>query len=375
MAEAVNNWSLFGLDLTRSGKWLSLGLRQLLYDRDAWLLRRFDPVIRVMQGEKATLYQADHALEARRQQERFAQAEAVFSAVALPSDAVLLKTLSLPRSAEEDLEAAMLLEVGLSSPFAEADTRAAWRVTDRRDDVIVVTLAITAQAAIDAVLPSANSENAPSGGYSPEVWALSDAGVPIPFEGFGGHARKRAYQRAIGHWALMLGAAWLAVMVALSVVAGATAWRADDLDATFQQVRRDAAQAATQRERLAEGRSRLSAIEAAVSERPNYQYWLNHIAASAPNTVYLDVLNFDGKQVTVSGYSDNAAVYLRLLTEQPEYTDVTALSAFSRDRNNGLERFSIQWSVTEPAMPVMSSESDATAGVTEGKTAQAEAGL
>ena len=233
MAEAVNNWSLFGLDLTRSGKWLWLGLRQLLYDRDAWLLRRFDPVIRVMQGEKATLYQADHALEARRQQERFAQAEAVFSAVALPSDAVLLKTLSLPHSAEEDLEAAMLLEVGLSSPFAEADTRAAWRVTDRRDDVIVVTLAITAQAAIDAVLPSANSENAPSGGYSPEVWALSDAGVPIPFEGFGGRARKRAYQRAIGHWALMLGAAWLAVMVALSVVAGATAWRADDLDATM----------------------------------------------------------------------------------------------------------------------------------------------
>ncbi len=37
-----------------------------------------------------------------------------------------------------------------------------------------------------------------------------------------------------------------------------------------------------------------------------------------------------------------------MLTEEPGYTDVAALSAFARDRNNGLERFSIQWRVTEP---------------------------
>ena len=67
--------------------------------------------------------------------------------------------------------------------------------------------------------------------------------------------------------------------------------------------------------------------------------------------VYLDRLNFDGNEVTVNGYSNNAAVYLRMLTEEPGYTDVTALSAFARDRNNGLERFSIQWRVTAPPMP------------------------
>ena len=41
-----------------------------------------------------------------------------------------------------------------------------------------------------------------------------------------------------------------------------------------------------------------------------------------------------------------------MLTEEPGYIDVTALSAFARDRNNGLERFSIQWRVTEPPKPV-----------------------
>ena len=40
-----------------------------------------------------------------------------------------------------------------------------------------------------------------------------------------------------------------------------------------------------------------------------------------------------------------------MLTEEPGYTDVAALSAFARDRNNGLERFSIQWRVTEPPKP------------------------
>jgi hypothetical protein len=40
-----------------------------------------------------------------------------------------------------------------------------------------------------------------------------------------------------------------------------------------------------------------------------------------------------------------------MLTEEPGYTDVAALSAFARDRGNGLERFSIQWRVTEPPKP------------------------
>jgi Tfp pilus assembly protein PilN len=147
-------------------------------------------------------------------------------------------------------------------------------------------------------------------------------------------------------------------MVAITLLAGATAIRADRLDATFQQVRSDAAAAATQRESLQLGRTRLSVIESAISERPNYQYWLNHIAASAPDTVYLDRLNFDGKEVTVNGYSNNASVYLRMLTEEPGYTDVTALSAFARDRNNGLERFSIQWRVTAPPEPERPSLAD-----------------
>ena len=356
MTDVGNKWSLFGLDLTRSGKWVALGCHQLMHDRGAWLLQRFDPSIRVTRGGEVILYRADAPLG-----EGVAPDEhSLFSAVALSADAVLLKTLHLPASTEEDLDDAMLLEVGLSSPFPDTDTRAAWRVVGRHENVIEVALAITSQAAIDDLLAEP-CDSSDAGAPIPEVWAFDHQGIPISFADYGGSERRSAYLRRLVHASGLVAAVWVSCVVAITLLASATALRADRLDATFQQVRSDAAAAAIQRESLQLGRTRLSAIERAISKRPNYQYWLNHIAASAPDTVYLDRLNFDGNEVTVNGYSNNAAVYLRMLTEEPGYTDVTALSAFARDRNNGLERFSIQWRVTAPPAPPQLSEVDSEA--------------
>ena len=352
MGQVTNNWSLFGLDLTRTGKWLALGFQQLLYDRDAWLLRRFDPPVTLFSEGTESLYQADRLYEdiAGGRTERPAERSETIRhfAVALPSDEVLLKILQLPATSEEDLESAMVLEIDLSSPFSDQDTRAAWRVLSRGESVIEVVLAITAQAAIDQTLDSIELPSERGVAEPPEVWALTDNGVPIKFAGFGGQTRRSAYhgklQRLVGLWS----GVWIMLMVALMVMALATSLRADRLDAVFQQVRVDASEAAKHRQELELGRTRLGAIQDAIVGRPNYQYWLNHIAASAPDTVYFDKLSFDGSSVVVSGYSNNASVYLRMLTEEPGYTDVAALSAFARDRNNGLERFSIQWRVTEP---------------------------
>ena len=352
MGQVTNNWSLFGLDLTRAGKWLALGLEQLLYDRDAWLLRRFDPPVRLFSEETESLYQADRLCESiasGRTESAVGRFDAVrHCAVAVPQDEVLLKILQLPAASEEDLESAMALEIDLSSPFSGQDTRAAWRVLSRSESVIEVVLAITAQAAIDQTLDSIELPSERGVAEPPEVWALTDNGVPIRFAGFGGQTRRSAYhgklQRLVGLWS----GVWIMLMVALMVMALATSLRADRLDAVFQQVRVDASEAAKHRQELELGRTRLGAIQDAIVGRPNYQYWLNHIAASAPDTVYFDKLSFDGSSVVVSGYSNNASVYLRMLTEEPGYTDVAALSAFARDSNNGLERFSIQWRVTEP---------------------------
>lgn len=367
MENVDNKWSLFGLDLTRSGKWLALGVHQLMYDRGAWLLQRFDPSIRVALDGEALFYQADAPVSELVAND---DTQTPFSAVALSADAVLLKTLHLPAFTEEDLDDAMPLEVGLSSPFSDADTRAAWRVVGRHENVIEVALAITSQAAIDDLLATHRASSG-AGALPAEVWAFDHRGTPIPFAGYGDGERRAAYLLRLLHASAQIAAVWVSFMIAIMLLAGATAFRADRLDVTFQQVRSDAAAAATQRESLQLGRTRLSAIESALTERPHYQYWLNHIAASAPDTVYLDRLNFNGKEVTVSGYSNNASVYLRMLTEEPGYTDVTALSAFARDRNNGLERFSIQWRVTTPPEPAQLS---ATTGETTVLATEAEPG-
>ena len=355
LEQVTNNWSLFGLDLTRSSKWLALGLGQLLYDRDAWLLRQFDPPVTLFSEGTESLYQADRLCEetasGRSESADSLSDNGRHCAVALPQDAVLLKTLHLPAASEEDLESAMALEIDLSSPFSSQDTRAAWRVLSRSASVIEVVLAITAQAAIDQTLDAIELSSERGVSDAPEVWALTDNGIPISFAGFGGQTRRKAYHRKLARLAGLCAAVWMFVMVGLMAIAFATSLRSDRLDATFQQVRVEAAEAAQRRQELELGRTRLGAIQEAIVERPNYQYWLNHIAASAPDTVYFDRLNFDGSEVVVSGYSNNASVYLRMLTEQVGYTDVVALSAFARDRNNGLERFSIQWSVTQPPMP------------------------
>ena len=371
MGQVTNNWSLFGLDLTRAGKWLALGFRQLLYDRDAWLLRRFDPPVTLFSEGTESLYQADRLYESaaggRSQDGDHRSDIGRHCAVALPSGEVLLKILQLPATSEEDLESAMALEIDLSSPFSDQDTRAAWRVLSRSELVIEVVLAITAQAAIDKTLGAIELPSDSGAAEPPEVWALTDNGVPISFAGFGGKTRRAAYhgklKQLVGLWSGL----WIMLMVALVVMAFATSLRADRLDAVFQQVRVDASEAAKHRQELELGRTRLGAVQDAIVGRPNYQYWLNHIAASAPDTVYFDKLNFDGSSVVVSGYSNNASVYLRLLTEEPGYTDVAALSAFARDRNNGLERFSIQWRVTEPpkrvAEPPLAMTEEQSAGV------------
>jgi len=124
----------------------------------------------------------------------------------------------------------------------------------------------------------------------------------------------------------------------------------------------EASEAAQRRQELELGRTRLGAIQDAIVERPNYQYWLNHIAASAPDTVYFDRLNFDGSQLSSAVIPITRPFTLRMLTEEPGYTDVAALSAFARDRNNGLERFSIQWRVTEPPPVAESADSEPLAG-------------
>ena len=358
MTRTTNNWSLFGLDLTGAGRHLSLGFKQLLYDYSSPLLKKFDAPIRVFQGDASTLFRADRPFEKSSEQPNLC-------AVVLPSQAVLLKTISLPSKSEDLIDSAMAMEIALSSPFAESETRATWRVVSRSKAVIDVVLAITARQFIEGALTRFDADGPTGESGQPEVWALSSDGIPLVFEGFGNEARKRAYHQLLGKTVAVIMTAWIAVMLSLWVLAGVTKIRAERLDAELVAVRSQSEVPAQQREQLQLERARLDVVESAIAERTHYRYWLNHIAASAPDVVYFDQVTLEGNQVVVNGYANNASVYLRMLTETPAYSDVTALSAFARDVRTGLERFSIQWQLRDPTevLPLASAtDSDRSSG-------------
>lgn len=346
MTSSTNNWSLFGLDLTRVRRSLALGCKQLLSEPDAWALRRFDPPVLVFHDGQELVYRAGERVE----ETSSATTAPAFHAVALSENAFLRKTLNFPASAEEDLDVAMSLEVGLSSPFDEQETRAGWRVIARRDKTIEVALAITSQSCIQSRLAEYSNSRFGSSMQKPEVWALVDGGIPIAFPEYENNLRSATYLRKIGNAVGIMVAIWLSVMIALTVLASASAIRAGKLTSAYERISLEAKSAADKTELLRVARSQLGLIEAELVQRPNYQYWINHIAASAPDTVYLERLNFDGTRVTANGYSNDASIYLRMLTENSEYSNVTALSAFARDRNTGLERFSIEWALMPSSM-------------------------
>jgi hypothetical protein len=60
-------------------------------------------------------------------------------------------------------------------------------------------------------------------------------------------------------------------------------------------------------------------------------------------------MKMSNSEIEVTGYSTNAAEYMRLLTEQDQYTDVSARSAFLREQRTGLERFTIDWTFVAEA--------------------------
>ena len=87
-------------------------------------------------------------------------------------------------------------------------------------------------------------------------------------------------------------------------------------------------------------RDRLTHILEQYSLRPDHAEWLGGIADTTPDGTYLQQLSLDGARVEVTGYSNNAASYLTLLTEQSAYSNVQARSTLPEISAQG-------WSVSQ----------------------------
>lgn len=338
---------LFGLDLRHLWAWLTLGANQLLFDPSSWFARRFQPPMWVLHGNEWFKCQAQHLTEADVHEDMSGSS---FFGISIPEDSVLCKQIKLPPSSEIFLSDAVALEVDSASPFPAEELVYGYSIVSRDESAIVALIAMTTQQAVSAAQAQwREARPAGNGASAAQVCAVLRGQHLVEFRQYGNPARKLAYEAVLKRVAWRSLSAVMIAVIVLAIAAGSSAFRASRLADKYDELREAAVGVDQAVETLHVQRVVLSAVGEEVESRLDYAFWLNHIAKSTPDDTRLERLLIDQNTVQVLGYSDNAANYLRSLTEESAYTGVSARSAFVRDSRSGKERFQIDWSLVREA--------------------------
>ena len=331
----VNQWSLFGLDLERFAGSVVLGVRQLLWGSESGLLRRFMPPAR-LRGDVQRVEERDAAgFGLSVDSSEVAGATAVL----LPDDVVLTRRIELPVMAEAELAAIAMLEAEANSPFSKEDTSFGWRVLSRDASQLILILAIASRRAIDSHLGAMLADSRYDFGEV-EVWA-SHEGKLIQFSGFGEALRKSEYVATLSRSAAKIALLALAVVALVWWPAGALSIKERQLKDMLKETELRAGTATAARTSLIDMEDRLTVASEFYADRLLYDRWLDEVATLTPDSAYLTSMSFDKDRLTISGQAANAAALQTTLASADLLDEVTAPSAFTRDRRTGKERFTL----------------------------------
>ena len=340
---------LFGFDLSRSAQFVRLGISQVLHDQGSWFASTFQPSLWVKVGDRwAGWRDTGKMLSIPHHPYREYKSEECFLAANIPADLVLFKRFQFPESEEALLAEAIAMEVAVSSPFAEEEQIAGWKIIGRANASLEVLIGISSRVAAETSLAEVANEMGTPAPHAVSVCALHENEHLIEFQGYGDATREQLYLRALRKSTSAIGAIVALICLALALPVVSSAYRSARLAAQFESIKEEAAAVDRSIELLHLQRARLNSILEDFKSRPDFASRLESIAGTAPDGTFLEGLRIEGSEVEVTGYSDNAANYLRLLTEQDMYTNVNARSAFLREPRSGLERFTINWSFVVP---------------------------
>lgn len=325
---ATNQFEVFGVDLRDIGRLWLTAWRDLLFGEDSPLRQRLDSMVSLTTPEGTmTTYQAGKAV---------GNNEVPIQAIAVPDELVLSRTLSLPAIAEADLDAALMLEVSASSPFAPDDTAAGWRVT--RTEVggeLQVDLVIVSRSAAVAFMGEVHGLHDAG---ARELWAKSDTSWVL-FRGFGEKRRESDYRRRLW-WA----GGWVSVSLALVLVlAGLSTFFASRELVQLEDLQREARQAARDalvlRDELAEVNAAIVELNTLRRQLPSPQIEIARLTNLLPDTAYVVQYTQNGRKIRLRGRSTDAAALQQALTDEPIFLSVTAPQAISRVGNSNEEQF------------------------------------
>ena len=328
-----HQWQLFGLDLSRGGRYLRAGWRELLWGDAAGLRARLDaPVELLAEDGSRHWYVAEQPLASTGLDVQAAD----YHALLFPSDKVLFRSMRLPKVLELELNDAIALELRTHSPFPANNTVHGWRVAGRAGEFVELSLAIASRSEVMAWLAARNATQKDA---LPEVWVRDDAGRMLVLEGFGEQQRYKAYPQRIAAAAIKLAFLGLCIVALLALPGVVRSLQSERMEAHFAQAQQEAAEAQALRDALVLGNARVQELQGILDESLDYHALLEQVSRQTPDEVYVQSLRVEGDKLRLAGQASNAVAYMQLLSESPQFVEVQTSSAFSRDRRTGLERF------------------------------------
>jgi general secretion pathway protein L len=261
-----------------------------------------------------------------------------FVAVELPEDAMLRRTLTLPRLTQEEIRQAVDLDVRNASPFPEDDT--VWAYALERGEPMRADIALTSRRLIAQQLEALRLR---LGGVQPEVWA----GGPRPFliPGYGEGARLaqgRRMRRAVFGLLSMT----VLLLVALAVTP-TLQLRSRTLDAVARSeaLAREVTPQVRKRDEYAKLSEQLRLLGNAAGRRQDVVALIDQITRQLPDDVAVTRLEITGTVVKMVGQADNASQLLQNLGANPAFRDVRAPGGIGRGSPGGKEGFTIEFRV------------------------------
>ncbi|MDR1462016.1 MAG: PilN domain-containing protein [Azoarcus sp.] len=337
MAKARNNLILFGFDLAQIPKFLRQGWSEAL--QWPFFVRLLPPKpvrVRYANGSKG-IWPANADSSA-----------CVASAIVLPENLLLRRTLPMPSLAALARQEAIELALAGASPFPPDKTAWGWQARPTASGV-EVELVIASREHVDDFLSHAVNSNYLSG---VEVWAMTAAGdAPIVLQGYG--EGRRMMQTRRSYW--KIGAlTTLAVFLFLALLASPVLRKqldVSDLETRLDAAGQEVASALADRNALAQASARMSAMAAYADGHPDPRALLGRLSILLPDTVHLTRLELHGRNATIAGMASNAAKIMEILSAQPGFHDVRAPAAITRDPLSGQESFSIEFRFSDDASP------------------------
>ena len=332
-----SQWNLFGLDLSQLGARARLGVSQLFLDPRSDIYRRCCPAVTFYTDAAEPRLQRPEVPSFFPDTFKAAVTESGAVAAVVPEQSMLCRSLTLPLEAEVELPQVVSFEVAAHTPFPHDETVAGWQVVERAPEQLQVVVAMTARQAVETALDyaAAASESPRS---EAEVWADTEQGL-VMLPGYGEAARQRQYLRALGAVAGQTGLICAAVLAVLLVPLIWLSISSTQLESQLAETQQRAANVTTIRDALSDLEASVAFAEDFFEDRPLYDEWLNQLAHVTPDSVFLQRLQLQSSQLTITGLAENAADYQTILASSGEFSALQAPTAFTRDTRQNRERF------------------------------------